>query len=70
MTLDEMLRHRVVRRTTERFDAAGTYIRRWVPEYDGPASMKPIVDLKAARVRAIVRDVEWSGNADRPQMYS
>ena len=40
-------------RQAERFDAAGTYIRRWVPEYDGPASMKPIVDLKAARVRAI-----------------
>ena len=40
-------------RQAERFDAAGTYIRRWVPEYDGPASMTPIVDLKEARVRAI-----------------
>ncbi len=40
-------------RQAERFDPEATYIRRWVPEYDGPGSMKPIVDLKAARVRAI-----------------
>ena len=40
-------------RQAERFDPDATYIRRWVPEYDGPGSMKPIVDLKAARVRAI-----------------
>ena len=40
-------------RQAERFDPEATYIRRWVPEYDGPGSLEPIVDLKAARVRAI-----------------
>ena len=37
----------------EKFDPAGDYRRRWVPEASSAAAAKPIVDLKATRVRAL-----------------
>lgn len=38
---------------TEKFDKDKKYIRQWVPEYDGKNYVKPIVDHKFARQRAI-----------------
>ena len=40
-------------RQAERFDKEHEYIRTWVPEFDTAGAFPPIVDLKAARVRAI-----------------
>ena len=38
----------------EKFDPAGDYRRRWVPEAErNTAMLKPIVDLKTSRVRAL-----------------
>jgi len=38
---------------TEKFDPKMEYIKRWVPEYDTPAYVKPMVDHKFARDRAL-----------------
>jgi deoxyribodipyrimidine photo-lyase len=38
---------------TEKFDADYTYVRTWVPEYDKPSYVKPIVDHAAARERVL-----------------
>ncbi len=38
---------------TEKFDAQRVYIRKWVPEFDSKNYLKPIVDHKFARQRAI-----------------
>ena len=37
----------------EKFDPAGLYVRRWVPEYGTPAYPEPIVDLAATRKEAL-----------------
>lgn len=37
----------------KKFDPAGTYVRRWVPEWGTPAYPAPIVEHKFARQRAI-----------------
>lgn len=37
----------------EKFDQEAKYIKKWVPEYGTPHYVKPIVDHKTARVRAI-----------------
>lgn len=37
----------------ERFDPDGAYVRRWVPEIDGPEYATPIVDLAASRREAL-----------------
>lgn len=38
---------------TKKFDPKAEYIRRWVPEFDGLNYVKPIVDHKMARDRAL-----------------
>ncbi len=37
----------------ERFDPENIYINKWVPEYDTPAYIKPIVDHNYARLRCL-----------------
>jgi deoxyribodipyrimidine photo-lyase len=37
----------------ERFDPDRAYVRRWVPEVDGPEYPRPIVDLAASRTEAL-----------------
>ncbi|WP_439564652.1 cryptochrome/photolyase family protein [Microcella sp.] len=37
----------------DRFDPERDYVRRWVPEVDGPEYPRPIVDLAASRLRAL-----------------
>ncbi len=38
---------------TKKFDAQFHYIKKWVPEYNTPKYVKPIVDHAAARLRAL-----------------
>ena len=40
-------------RQSERFDPAGEYVRRWVPEISGPDYPRPIVDHATARREAL-----------------
>lgn len=42
-------------RQAERFDPAGAYVARWVPEYGAPGYPEPIVDHGVERVEALAR---------------
>jgi deoxyribodipyrimidine photo-lyase len=37
----------------DKFDKKKTYIKKWVPEFDGPRYVSPIVDHKMARMRCL-----------------